>query len=281
MILYDNAIVIGTSKLTYKCAHILKCLNVNTLVYSYNPGNMNTLEIMCKKNGIHYKPYIEKKSIENDILSIKGKKLIISAFNTYIFSNKIIDDKDTTVINYHPSLLPKHPGRNSEAWSIYEQDSVTGITWHFVDNGIDTGDIIEQKEIKLNNDITSLKLMMLQQSIGEECFINIANELIEGKINRKKQEKIQDVHIHLSGDVPNDGIMNLEWNLEKKYAFLRSLDYGRMPVFKKPKCIIGEDIYYWDSYKKSSNCVDNPTNGTFYFNGMGLELIGWRKEKSF
>ena len=59
---------------------------------------------------------------------------------------ELIDNK--LIINYHNSLLPKHPGRFAEAWSIFEEDKKSGITWHLVVPEVDKGKIILQKDIE-------------------------------------------------------------------------------------------------------------------------------------
>ncbi len=58
------------------------------------------------------------------------------------------------ILNIHPSLLPKHRGR--EAWKLALQagDRVAGCTVHYVDDGIDTGEIIGQAEVDIFEDDT-------------------------------------------------------------------------------------------------------------------------------
>jgi len=53
------------------------------------------------------------------------------------------------VINIHPSLLPKHPGLHAWRQALEAGDSVTGCTVHYVDSGIDTGEVIARSEVKI------------------------------------------------------------------------------------------------------------------------------------
>jgi methionyl-tRNA formyltransferase len=50
-------------------------------------------------------------------------------------------------INIHPSLLPKYRGAAPTEWVLRNGDKVTGLTCHYIDDGIDTGDIIHQLEV--------------------------------------------------------------------------------------------------------------------------------------
>lgn len=51
------------------------------------------------------------------------------------------------IINVHPSLLPKHRGTDAAAQALAAGDPVTGCTVHYVDEGVDTGEIIAQREV--------------------------------------------------------------------------------------------------------------------------------------
>ncbi len=55
-------------------------------------------------------------------------------------------------VNLHPSLLPEYRGMAPQHWPIINGDIQTGITVHFIDEGIDTGDIILQKRISIGED---------------------------------------------------------------------------------------------------------------------------------
>jgi phosphoribosylglycinamide formyltransferase-1 len=51
------------------------------------------------------------------------------------------------ILNIHPSLLPKHRGAHAAAQALAAGDTITGCTVHYVDEGVDTGEIIAQREV--------------------------------------------------------------------------------------------------------------------------------------
>ena len=65
------------------------------------------------------------------------------------FSKEIYDLPKIAAINAHPSLLPQYRGPNPYFWTIRNQEQVTGVTFHLIDKGYDTGAILAQEEIKI------------------------------------------------------------------------------------------------------------------------------------
>lgn len=62
------------------------------------------------------------------------------------------------IINIHPSLLPKYPGLHAWEQALLAGETVTGCTVHYVDEGIDTGEIIAQAEVDVMPDDTAESL---------------------------------------------------------------------------------------------------------------------------
>ena len=64
----------------------------------------------------------------------------------------ILKNEKIKVINFHQSLLPKYAGRHPLNWAIINGEKVTGITFHYVNENFDEGDIILQKKIRVFKD---------------------------------------------------------------------------------------------------------------------------------
>lgn len=83
-------------------------------------------------------------------------KLIISYNYKYIIKKDIIDYMKKRIINLHISLLPWNRGASPNLWSFLE-DTPKGVTIHLIDQGLDTGDILFQKEVIFNEGKETLK----------------------------------------------------------------------------------------------------------------------------
>jgi methionyl-tRNA formyltransferase len=82
-----------------------------------------------------------------EYLKIFQVDYFILAWWSYILKKEIISLPKFGVINFHPSFLPYNRGKHPNFWTIVE-DTPFGVTLHFIDEGIDTGDIIFQKAIE-------------------------------------------------------------------------------------------------------------------------------------
>jgi phosphoribosylglycinamide formyltransferase-1 len=81
------------------------------------------------------------------------------------------------VINLHPSLLPKFPGRQAWAQALTAGERVTGCTIHYVDAGVDSGEIIAQQEVAiLPNDTPAILHERIQQA-ERKLFPSVIAEL--------------------------------------------------------------------------------------------------------
>lgn len=96
--------------------------------------------------------------------------LVFSIVNKVLFPPDIVEREDIVIVNYHNAHLPGHRGRNCEAWQIYHQEESAGVTWHHVDSGVDTGEVIRQSSIPLSPDITSIHLLELQRREAVRLF---------------------------------------------------------------------------------------------------------------
>ena len=83
------------------------------------------------------------KDLSPDFVFLAGYMRILSSdFLSYFYDPRL---KKNKVVNIHPSLLPLYPGKNSYERAFEAHEKISGCTVHYVDEGIDTGEIIFQK----------------------------------------------------------------------------------------------------------------------------------------
>ena len=75
-----------------------------------------------------------------------------------IISPHFIKEYKNKILNIHPALLPAFPGLDAQKQAIEFGSKFSGCTVHFVDEGVDTGPIIIQEVVKVNNNDTEKSL---------------------------------------------------------------------------------------------------------------------------
>lgn len=112
--------------------------------------------------------------LKTDYIVLAGYMRILSEPFVKKFSNKII--------NIHPALLPKYPGIHSIERAFQAGDKVTGVTVHFVDEGVDTGPIIKQIEVPINEGDTLEKLEERVHKAEHKIYVEVLRLLAQGKL---------------------------------------------------------------------------------------------------
>ncbi len=113
-------------------------------------------------------------------------------FTFRILKEKIFKAPKYGCINFHPALLPFNRGAFPTNWTILHNRQKTGITFHFITNGIDAGSIIEQVEIPLSGYETSKILNEYLYSMGAILFVRL---IIRLKFNYKYNLMKNDIHM--------------------------------------------------------------------------------------
>ena len=94
-------------------------------------------------------------------------------------------------LNLHASLLPKYRGAAPIQWAIANGDCVTGVTTMRIDAGLDTGDILMQREIPIGPEDTAQTLGPKLASIGADLMIETLRVLDSGQVRPTPQEHSQ------------------------------------------------------------------------------------------
>ncbi len=94
-------------------------------------------------------------------------------------------------INVHASLLPKYRGAAPIQWAIARGETTTGVTTMRLDEGLDTGDILLQREMRILPDDTALTLGPRLATVGAELLVETLHGLDRGSITPVPQDHSQ------------------------------------------------------------------------------------------
>jgi methionyl-tRNA formyltransferase len=153
------------------------------------------------------------------------------AWWAYILKEPIIKLPKVGVLNFHPSFLPYNRGKNYNFWTIVE-DCPFGVTIHFVDIGIDTGDIIFQEQIYKTWEDNGKTLYVKAQQAIINLFIKNYNNIITGNYQRQ-QQNLTEGSFHTAKELDMASIIDLN----KTYTAKELINLIRARTFEPhPSC---------------------------------------------
>ncbi|MGN1270871.1 MAG: methionyl-tRNA formyltransferase [Clostridia bacterium] len=129
----------------------------------------------------------ENKEIVDILKNINPDVICVVAYGK-IIPKEILEIPKYGCINVHPSLLPKYRGSAPIQWAILNGDKETGVTTMYLDEGMDSGDIILQTKTKINKDETSGELWNRLSKIGADLLIKTLKKIEDKTAPRIKQE---------------------------------------------------------------------------------------------
>ncbi len=94
-------------------------------------------------------------------------------------------------INVHGSLLPKYRGAAPIQWAIASGETITGVTTMRLDQGLDTGDMLMQRELEIRPDDTAITLAPRMAALGAELLVQTLDALANGSISPAPQDDSQ------------------------------------------------------------------------------------------
>jgi methionyl-tRNA formyltransferase len=120
-------------------------------------------------------------------IKIGGCDLIVS----YGYRH-ILRDLSIPAVNLHISLLPWNRGADPNLWS-WMDNTPKGVTLHWIDEGIDTGDIIAQVEVAMGDETLTTSYAKLKRS-AEALFMEYWDAIKDGTAPRRKQDGCGSFH---------------------------------------------------------------------------------------
>ena len=116
--------------------------------------------------------------------------LMVTAAYGQILSQEIIDIPKYGIINVHASLLPKYRGASPIQSAIINGETTTGVTIMRTDIGLDTGDIISQREVEITEEDTAGSLTEKLSEIGAELLLETIESIKNGTATFEKQDNL-------------------------------------------------------------------------------------------
>jgi methionyl-tRNA formyltransferase len=228
-------------------------------------------------------PLVQPKNLKNreffEWIKDRNPDLLVLVFVTQFVAKEVIDLATHGGINYHPSLLPKYRGGSAIAWAIINGETQTGVTIHYIDEGVDTGDIIIQESVPIDPDDTTITLYYNKLfPLGVKLVAEAVRLIREGKAPRIPQDpRLASFQPALKPD--HTGI---DWR--QRASNIYNLVRGSVPVpgaitrfHGKELAVIEASVKDYGGWEKPSQppgkVIDVSEEGISVQTGQGLVLI--------
>ena len=126
------------------------------------------------------------KDIKDTLIQLNPDLFCVVAYGK-ILPKDILEIPKLGSVNVHASLLPKYRGAAPIQWAVLNGEKTTGVTTMFMDEGMDTGDIILKQEVEIGENETTGELWERLSKIGGRLLIETVDKIEKGIAPREKQ----------------------------------------------------------------------------------------------
>lgn len=190
-----------------------------------------------------------------------------------ILSKEILEIPTLGCINVHGSLLPKYRGAAPIQWAVLNGDKTTGVTTMYMDEGMDTGDMILKEEVEIGENETTGELWEKLAEVGGKLLVKTLEQIEKGTAPREKQGEEFTIAPML-----NKEMAKIDWE-EKTAKEIKNLVRGLNPIMGTYSFLNGKKLKIWkvetltnevfmskyEEFKEYKQKFENVASGTIVY----------------
>ena len=205
-----------------------------------------------------------------DFSELKPNLIVLVGYGLLIPS-QILKLPEYGCLNIHPSLLPRYRGPSPVSSAIINGDDFTGVSVMLMDQGLDTGPVLQQKRVIIDESETASELTYKLFKIGGDMLVDLIPLWTDGSINLTKQDETQ--ASNTSKIVKQDG--RIKWDEDAQSIFRKVRAYSPWPGtfstwrgknFKLLDAKISDPV----SKKRHGKLSGSVTEGLYVSTGKGI-----------
>jgi methionyl-tRNA formyltransferase len=160
---------------------------IEVVFLGVNDAGMRVYEWLCDRDDVFVHALLTTKE-QLDSIETLQPHYIVSCGYRHIVPEEILAVPTEGCLNLHPSLLPFNRGANPNVWSIVD-GTPAGVTLHYMDAGVDTGNIIAQQAVETQFSDTGKTLQSRLEDAQVELFRSVWLQVVAGEIESETQDK--------------------------------------------------------------------------------------------
>lgn len=224
---------------------------------SYNVKNIKVDNINDEKN------VKLLREIKPDIILVMGWSQILK--------NEILKIPKLGVIGSHPTELPKYKGRAPIPWTILKELKESALTFFYMCEGIDNGDILDQKKFQIYPNDDALSLYNKITELGKLMLLHNLPLLEKGSAKRTKQNDENFIE-YWKKRTPKDGKINWSKDAKEVHKLIRASTHpypGAFTFYEKSKLIIWKADLLENKQGKTGTILEFSEKGILVGTGKG------------
>jgi len=158
-----------------------------------------------------------------DTLRDLGADVHVSMSFDQILTPESIELAPRGFINCHAGALPFYRGRNVLNWALMNGEDRLGVTVHYVDEGIDTGDIIQQQFVPIAEEDDYASLLDKAIPLCAETLHTALLQMADGRVDPTPQDDIHPIGFYCSRRREGDEWIDWTWSSTRIHNFVRAL----------------------------------------------------------
>ncbi len=174
----------------------------------------------------------------NTVKKINPDLICVVAYGK-ILPKELLEIPKMGCINVHGSLLPKYRGAAPIQWAVLNGDKKTGITTMYMNEGMDTGDMILKEEVQIGKNETTGELWERLSKIGAKLLVETVEKIEDGTAPREKQPEDFTMAPMLHKEMAN-----IDWD-KKDATQIKNLVRGLNPIMGAYTYLNGKKIKFW------------------------------------
>ncbi len=214
---------------------------------------------------------LTEESVRPQLLDWSPDVIVVVAYGK-ILPKWLLEFPEMGCINVHTSILPRHRGASPVSTAIVEGDKTTGVTTMMMDQGLDTGDILLQACLEIDERETTNSLNEKLMELGADLVVRTIWAVMEKSVTRTSQDDTKATYTGLL--IKSDG--QIDWNRSAVEIdrLIRAMNPWPTAFFD----LKGESIRVWEAEAVSGlgacgGVVDVNKNGITVGTGAGLIIL--------
>ncbi|WP_394890115.1 formyltransferase family protein [Mesorhizobium sp. AaZ16] len=233
-----SSIVVGSGTLAIACAqlamemgHVIGAALCGDAIFADWAARAN---ILCVAT-------VEELSM---FLNTEPVDWIFSVANPFILPVDVFGRVRQGAFNYHDGPLPRYAGTHATSWALLAQEAEHAVTWHRIDDGVDTGDVVVQRRVLIAPTDTAFSLNLKCFEAAVEGFRELLANLKSGKLTAYPQALVDRSYFPRRRRPDAAGCLRWDRSARDLSAMTRALEFGpyHPNPLCRPKALVGDEV---------------------------------------